>query len=89
MPPSVLGRTSEQFTEAFEKAARTTSNLGDALHERFDEAKVLARRGAHRAEEFLDQGQMHIKRHPIAAVTGSFVLGLGIGILVGWTMRRK
>ncbi len=89
MPQSVLERTGEHISETFGKAARATSNVGDVLHERFDEAKVLARRGAHRAEEFLDEGKVHIKRHPVAAVTGSFVLGLGIGILVGWTMRRK
>ena len=89
MPQSVLERTNEQITETFGKAARATVNAGNALHERFDDAKVFARRGAHRAEEYLDQGQTHIKRHPVAAVTVSFALGLGLGVLLGWTMRRK
>lgn len=89
MPQSVLERTSEQISETVEKAARATSNIGDAMHERLADAKVLARRSAHRAEELLEQGEKHVRRHPAAAVIGIFALGLGIGALVGWTLRRK
>lgn len=89
MPQSVLEATSEKITETIEKAARATSNIGDAMHERLDQAKVLARRGAHRTEELLEDGRVHIKRHPVAAVTGGFALGIGIGMLMGCTLRRK
>lgn len=89
MPQSVLEKTSEQISETVEKAARATSNIGDAVQERLQDAKVIARRSAHRAEELLEEGEKHIRRHPTAAVTGIFVLGLGIGGLVGWTLRRK
>lgn len=89
MPSKVLDRTSEQIGETIDKAVRTTANIGDVLRERFDDAKVLARRSAHRAEEIVDEGRTHIKRHPVAAVVGCFLLGLGIGTVVGWTLRRK
>jgi ElaB/YqjD/DUF883 family membrane-anchored ribosome-binding protein len=89
MPQSVLERTGEQISETVGKAARATSNIGDAMHERLQDARAFARRGAHRAEEMIDRGEKHVRRHPTAAVTGIFVLGLGIGVLVGWTLRRK
>ncbi len=89
MPQRVLERTSEHIADTVGKAARATSNIGSAFHDRYDEAKLLARRGTHAAEEFCDESKLHIKRHPVAAVAGSFALGLGIGILVGWTLRRK
>lgn len=56
---------------------------------RLNEAKLFAHRGAHRAEELLDEGTTHIKRHPLITVTGAFFAGLGIGILVGWSLRHK
>lgn len=89
MPQKVLERTSEQIAGTVERAARATSSIGSALHDRYDEAKLLARRGTHAAEEFFDESKLHIKRHPVAAVVGSFSLGLGVGILLGWTLRRK
>ncbi len=89
MPQSVLERTSEQIADTVEKAARATSNIGDAVHERLEDAKVIARRSAHRAEELFEEGEEHVRRHPTAVVTGVFVLGLGIGGLVAWTLRRK
>lgn len=89
MPSTVLERTTEQITETVEKAARATTNIGGAIQERLDEAKLMAKRGAHAAEELLDESKVHIKRHPAAAVTATFLLGLGIGSLLGWTLRRK
>ncbi|MDT8070163.1 MAG: hypothetical protein ROO76_18510 [Terriglobia bacterium] len=89
MRQTVLERTSEQIADTVGKAARATGSIGSALHDRYDEAKQLARRGTHRAEELFDESKLHIKRHPVAAVAGSFSLGLGIGILLGWTLRRK
>lgn len=89
MPQTVLERTSEEIAEAAGRAARATSKMGDAVRERLDEAKVFARRHVHRAEGFLHKGKTHIRRHPAVAITGSFSLLLGIGMLVGWTLRRK
>jgi hypothetical protein len=89
MSPTVLDRASEQISENINKAVRATSNVGDVLRERLDNAKVVARRSAHRAEKIFDEGKTHIKRHPVAAVFGSFLLGLSIGTVVGWTLRRK
>jgi len=89
MPQTVLERTGGQVTETVGRAACATSRMGDAVRERLDEAKVFARRHVHRAEGFLDKGKTHIRRHPAVAITGSFSLGLGIGMLVGWTLRRK
>lgn len=57
--------------------------------ERLNQAKLFVNRGAHRAEELLDEGTTHIKRHPLLSVTGAFFAGLSIGMVVGWTMRRK
>jgi ElaB/YqjD/DUF883 family membrane-anchored ribosome-binding protein len=89
MPQSVLERTSEQISETVEKAARATSGIRDAVHGRLEDARLLVRRGAHRAEELVGEGEKHVRRHPTAAVTGIFVLGLGIGVLVGLAFRRK
>jgi ElaB/YqjD/DUF883 family membrane-anchored ribosome-binding protein len=89
MPSTVLERTSEQIAETVEKATRATTNIGDALHERLDDARKMAKRGAQTAGEFLDESKVHIKRHPAAAVTATFLLGLGIGSLLGWSLRRK
>lgn len=89
MTQTVLEKAGERIAETVDKASRTTANIGNRLHERFDETKTVAKRGVRAAEELLDDTRSHIKKHPATSVAGAFVAGLLLGTVAGWLIRRK
>lgn len=89
MTQTVLERAGEQIAGTVEKVSRTGANIGNRLHERFDDTKITAKRCVHTAEELLDDTRLHIKKRPVTSVAGAFVAGLLVGTLAGWMMRRK
>lgn len=89
MPATVLEKTGEQIEETVSKAGRMTAKIGETLHERLDEAKLIAKRQVHAAEEAIDQTKLKIRKHPVETVVGTLIVGIATGMLLGWVLRRK
>lgn len=89
MTTTVLEKTTDQLAETMEKASRVTTKMGDTLQDKFDSARRVAKKGAHAAEELLDETKQQIKRRPIGFIGATFFVGMLAGAVIGWTARRK
>jgi len=89
MPQSVLERAGEHIAESARKASRTTSVVAGAIEDGVGAAKRVAKRSGEAAEEFLDDTTKRLQRHPTEAVVASLAVGVVVGILIGWAMKRR
>ena len=89
MPQSVLERAGDHIAESARKASRTTSAVVDAIEDGVGAAKRVAKQGCDAAEEFLDDTTKRLQRHPIETVVASLAVGVVVGILIGWAMKRR
>jgi len=89
MTQSVLERTGEQIAETARKASRATSAVADAFEDGVEAARRAAKQGGDAAEEFMDDTTKRLQRHPIETVAATFTLGVAVGILIGWMVKRR
>jgi ElaB/YqjD/DUF883 family membrane-anchored ribosome-binding protein len=89
MTDTVIGRAGEQVAESARTASRLTSAMADVVEEGLGAAKRVAKQAGDAAEELLDDTTKRLQRHPVETVAGSMVVGLCLGIVVGWLIGRK
>lgn len=89
MTQSVLERASEQIAESARKVSRTTSAVADAIEDGVGAAKRVAKQGCDVAEEFFDDTTKRLQRHPTETVVASLAIGVVVGILIGWAIKRR
>jgi len=89
MTQSVLERTGEQIAETARKASRATSAVADAFEDGVEAARRAAKQGGDAAEELMDDTTKRLQRHPIETVAATFTLGVAVGILIGWMVKRR
>jgi ElaB/YqjD/DUF883 family membrane-anchored ribosome-binding protein len=89
MTRSVLDRTGEQIAETARKASRAASAIGDAFEDGVGVAQRAAKQGGDAAEEFLDDTTKRLQRHPVETVVTTFAVGVAVGIVIGWMLKRR
>jgi hypothetical protein len=88
MADTVIGRAGDQVAETARTASRMTSAMADAVEEGIGAAKRVAKQAGDAAEEFFDDTTKRLQRHPVETVVGSMVVGIALGIIVGWLIAR-
>jgi ElaB/YqjD/DUF883 family membrane-anchored ribosome-binding protein len=89
MAQSVLERTGEQIADTARKTSRAASAVADAFEDGVIAAKRAAKQGGDAAEELLDDTTKRLQRHPIETVVATFAIGVGVGVLIGWLVKRR
>lgn len=89
MIQSVLERTGDQVAETARKASRAASAVADALEDGVGAARRVAKQGGDAAEEFIDDTTKRLQRHPVETIVTTFAVGIGLGVLIGWTIKRR
>jgi hypothetical protein len=89
MSETVMGRAGEQIAETAKAAGRLTSAMAEAVEDSIGAAKRVAKQAGDAAEELFDDTTKRLQRHPVETVVGSMVVGLALGIVVGWLIARK
>ncbi len=76
-----------------ENAVRNFSRTGAAVAEAFedgiDAAKRVGKHGRDATEEWMDDTQVRIKRHPVESVVAAFALGFIAGGAASFLIRHR
>ncbi len=89
MAQSVLERTGEQIAETARKTSRAASAVADAFEDGVMAARRAAKQGGDAAEELFDDTAKRLQRHPIETVVATFAIGVVVGALIGWMVKRS
>jgi ElaB/YqjD/DUF883 family membrane-anchored ribosome-binding protein len=89
MAQSVLERTGEQIAETARKTSRAASAVADAFEDGVIAARRAAKQGGDAAEELFDDTAKRLQRHPIETVVATFAIGVVVGALIGWMVKRR
>ena len=89
MTQSVLERTGDQIAETARKASRATSAVADAFDDGVAAARRVAKQSGDAAEEFMDDTTKRLQRHPVETMVVTFAMGVAVGVVIGWMVKRK
>ncbi len=89
MPETVMERADAQLAEAAHRVAQCTTAFADAVEDGIRAAKRMGKHTSDAAEEFMEDTNQRIKRHPIESLAVAFALGVFIGGAVDWIVRRR
>ena len=79
----------EQIVPAALDVDRLKERATLAIDDGMADAKRMVKRGVYAAEDLVEDTAHRIKKDPFASVGITFVVGMGLGIFVGWLIARK
>ena len=68
---------------------RSAEKLGERVKEGVEFVKKVGRTSSDAAEEFMEDATRRSKRHPEEIVVGAFAVGIAVGALVAFIIRKK
>jgi hypothetical protein len=89
MTQTVMDRTAEHIAESAQQASRATNAVADAIGNGLGAVRRAAKQGGDAAEEFLNDTTQRIQRHSVLTVAATFAVGLTVGAMLGWMMKRE
>ena len=89
MRDTVLDKTTEHISEAAHRASRMGNAVAEAFETGIASTKRAVKHGCDAAEDFMEDTQQRIKRHPVETVVAAFAIGALFGTMVGLFARRK
>jgi len=89
MSQTVVERTAEQIGESACQASRAISAIADLIENGLGAVKRAAKQGGDAAEEILNVTTQRLQRHFVLTVATTFAIGVTLGTLTGWMMKRR
>jgi ElaB/YqjD/DUF883 family membrane-anchored ribosome-binding protein len=89
MSQTVAEKTAEHIGESARQASRATGAIADAIEEGVGVVRRAAKQGGDVAEEFLNDTTQRIQRRPVLTVVTTFAVGVTVGTLIGWMLKRR
>lgn len=89
MVQSVLDKAGEQIAETSRKASTASCAIADALGDSVGAVRRVAKKSGDAAEEFIDDTTKRLQRHPVETVVTTLALGIAVGALISWIVRRR
>jgi len=89
MSQTVVERTAEHIGESVRQASRATSSMADAIADGVGVVRRATKQGGDAAEEILNDTTERLQRHLVLTVATTFAVGVTVGTLIGWMLKRK
>jgi ElaB/YqjD/DUF883 family membrane-anchored ribosome-binding protein len=89
MSETMLEKADATLAEAAHKMAQCTNAFADTLEDGLRAAKRVGKHTSDAAEEFIEDTEQRIKRHPAESLATAFVAGFLIGGALSWLLRRR
>ena len=89
MAQTFVENAAQHISETARQASGATSAIADAIEDGVAVVRHAAKHSGDMAEELLNETTNRLQRHPALTVGATFALGVTIGTLIGWTMRRR
>ena len=89
MMQSMSERAGEQVAGTARKTSQAASEVADAFEDGIGAVRRVAKQGGDAAEQFIDDTTKRLQRHPIETVVTTFAIGVALGTLLGWMIRRR
>jgi ElaB/YqjD/DUF883 family membrane-anchored ribosome-binding protein len=85
----MLDTVTDHISETAHRASRMSNAMAEAFEDGVAMTKRAVKHGCDAAEEFMEDTQQRIKRHPAETVVAAFAFGTLFGTLIGLVARRK
>jgi len=89
MSQTVVERTADHIGESARQASCATSAIADAIGDSVGAVRRAAKQGGDAAEEFVNDTTHRFQRNPVLTVATTLAVGVAVGTLLGWMMKRK
>ena len=86
---SMSERTGEQVAGTARKTSQAACAVADAFEDGIGAVRRVAKQGGDAAEEFIDDTTKRSQRHPIEPIVTTFAIGVALGAVIGWMIKRK
>lgn len=84
----VTSQVGEQFAQAGIEMDKMKVKMAQAVDDGVEAARRAVRRGRNAAEDVIDDTAYAIKHEPLKSVAITFGVGVGLGVVIGWLLRR-
>ncbi len=81
MTTKVMDQTTEQIIDSTKKVEMPKGHFGTA--------RQLVKESEEFADEIYETSARQIQRHPAESVTMVFAVGVGLGMVTSWLLRRR
>ena len=82
-------RATEQVAGTARKTSQTACAVADAFEDGIGAVRRVAKQGGDAAEEFINDTTKRLQRHPVETVVTTFAIGLALGTMIGWMIKRR
>lgn len=89
MSQTILERTAENIGKSARQASCATSAVADAIEDGVAVVRRAAKQSGDAAEEFLNDTNQRLQRHPLLTLATTFAVGVTAGTFIGWMMKRR
>jgi ElaB/YqjD/DUF883 family membrane-anchored ribosome-binding protein len=86
---TILERTAENIGKSARQASCATSAVADAIEDGVAVVRRAAKQSGDAAEEFLNDTNQRLQRHPLLTLATTFAVGVTAGTFIGWMMKRR
>jgi ElaB/YqjD/DUF883 family membrane-anchored ribosome-binding protein len=89
MAEAIMDKVSDQIAQSAQRISRAAEAFADVLDEGIDVTKRAVKHSGDALEELMDDSTQRMKRHPLETMAMTFAAGVGVGVLLGWLMKRR
>ena len=89
MAEALMDKVSDQIAHSAQRISRAAESLADVLDEGIEVTKRAVKHSGDALEELMDDNTQRMKRHPLETMAMTFAAGIGVGMILGWLMKRR